>query len=85
MNGAEVGVFKEADEVGFAGFLESGDGRGLEAEIGFEILGNLADKTLKGQFANEQFGGFLVAANLTESDSARTEAMRFLDLLQGLD
>ena len=31
VDGAEVSVFKEGDEVGFNGFLEGTDGGGLEA------------------------------------------------------
>jgi hypothetical protein len=43
VDGAQVGVLEERDEVGLNGLLESADGRGLEAEIGLEILGNLTD------------------------------------------
>ena len=33
VDGAEVGIFKERDEVSLDGFLKSTDGRRLEAEI----------------------------------------------------
>ena len=34
MDGSQVGVLEEGDEVGLGGFLERHDGRGLEAEVG---------------------------------------------------
>lgn len=43
MDGAEVGVLEEGDEVGLNGLLESTDGRRLEAEIRLEVLGNLTN------------------------------------------
>ena len=33
VDGAEVGIFKEGDEVGFDGLLQSTDGGRLEAEV----------------------------------------------------
>ena len=43
VDGAEVGVLEEGDEVGLNGLLESTDGRRLEAEIRLEVLGNLTN------------------------------------------
>lgn len=40
---AQVGVLKEGDEVGLDRLLEGADGRGLEAEVALEVLGNLTD------------------------------------------
>ena len=54
MDGAEVGVLEEGDEVGLNGLLESADGRVLEAEIRLEVLSDLTDKTLEGQYADEE-------------------------------
>ena len=79
MDGAEVGVLKERDEVGLNGLLESADGRRLEAEIGLEVLRNLTDKTLEWQLANEKLGALLVATDFSESDSTRLIAVRLLD------
>lgn len=84
MDGGQVGVFEEGDEVGFSGFLESHDGGGLEAEIGLEILGDFTDEALEGQLADEEFGGLLVLADFTESDGTRPEAMGLLDTTSGL-
>jgi hypothetical protein len=43
VDGTEVGVLKERDEVRLDGLLESTDGGGLESEIRLEVLGNLTD------------------------------------------
>eukprot|EP01052_Picozoa_sp_SAG31_P016554 SAG31_NODE_1101_length_9905_cov_3.367122_8_plen_162_part_00 len=76
---AEVGVLEEADQVSLAGLLQSQDSRGLESEVGLEVLCDLADEALEGQFADQELGGLLVLADLTESDGARPVAVGFLD------
>ena len=70
VDGAEVGVLEETDEVGLGGLLEGHDGGGLEAEVRLEVLGDLADEALEGELAEEELGRLLVAADLTEGDSA---------------
>mmetsp|Transcript_9110 Transcript_9110/g.30380 ORF Transcript_9110/g.30380 Transcript_9110/m.30380 type:complete len:82 (+) Transcript_9110:291-536(+) len=55
----------------------------LEAKICFEILGDLADKTLERQLPDEQFGRLLVSTNLTEGNSSWPEAMGLLDTTGG--
>lgn len=68
MDGAQVGVLEEGDEVGLDGLLKSTDGGGLEAQVGLEVLGNLTDQTLEGELADQKLSGLLVATNLTQSD-----------------
>ena len=68
VDGAEVGVLEEGDEVSLNGLLERTDGGALEAEVGLEVLGDLTDKTLERQLADEELGRLLVATDLTESD-----------------
>ena len=60
MDGAEVGVFEEADHVGFSGFLEGEDGRALESEVVLEFGSDFTDESLEGELADEQLGGLLV-------------------------
>jgi hypothetical protein len=79
VDGTQVGILEKANKVGLSGFLKSQDGRTLETKIGLEILGNLTDKTLEGQLADEQIGTLLVATNLTESDGSGTVTMGLLD------
>jgi hypothetical protein len=83
MDGAEVGVFEEGNEVGFDGLLKRTDSRALEAEVGFEVLSDFTDKTLEGQLSDQKFGRLLVATNLTESDGTRLVTMRLLDTTGG--
>ena len=68
VDGAQVGVLEEGDEVSLNGLLESTDGGGLEAEIGLEVLGDLTNQTLEGELADQELSGLLVATDLTESD-----------------
>jgi hypothetical protein len=43
VDGAQVGVLEEGDEVRLDRLLEGADGGGLEAEVALEVLGNLTD------------------------------------------
>ena len=83
MDGAEVGILEKADEISLRGLLEGHDSRALEAEIGFEVLGDLTDETLEGELADEKLGGFLVTPDLTESDGSGPVTMGLLDTSGG--
>ena len=78
VDGAQVGVLEETDQVGLRGFLQSHDSRGLEAKISLEVLGNLTDQTLEWQLPDEELCGLLVTTDLTESDCSRPVTMGFL-------
>jgi len=43
VDGTQVGVLKEGDEVRLDGLLQSTDGRRLEAEIRLEVLSDLTN------------------------------------------
>jgi hypothetical protein len=79
VDGAQVGVLEERDEVSLDRLLEGANGRRLEAEIGLEVLSDLTNKTLEGQLADEKLGGLLVTTDLTESDRSGLVAVRLLD------
>ena len=83
VDGAKVGVLKESDEVSLSSLLKGHDGGGLEAEIGLEVLGDLTDKTLEGQLADEELSRFLVTTDLTEGDGSGTVTVRLLDSSRG--
>ena len=83
VDGAQVGVFKETDQVGLGSLLESCDGRALEAQVRLEVLGNLTHQPLEGKLPDEELGGLLVATDLTERHSARPVAVRLLDAASG--
>ena len=78
VDGAQVGVLEETDQVGFAGLLKSHDGGALEAELGLEVLSDLTDQALEGQLADEKLGALLVATDLTESDGTGPVTVRLL-------
>ena len=83
VDGRQVGVLKEADQVGLGRLLERQDGGSLEAEVGLEVLGNLTDKALERQLADEELGGLLVSADLAEGDSPRSVPVGLLDTACG--
>ena len=57
---AQVGVFEEANEVRFGRFLEREDRGGLESQVRLEVLSDFSDQALEWQFADQEFGRFLV-------------------------
>ena len=54
VDGAEVGVLEETNEIGLRGLLEGSNGSSLEAEVGLEVLGDLTDEALEGELADEE-------------------------------
>ena len=83
VNGAQICVLKEGDEVSLDGLLKSTDGRRLEAEVGLEVLSNLANETLEWELSDEKLGGLLVTTDLTESDGTRLVSVGLLDTSGG--
>ena len=75
---AQVGVLEEADEVSLGRLLEREHGGGLEAEVRLEVLGDLPHEALERQLADQQLGGLLVLADLTERDGTRAVPVRLL-------
>lgn len=83
VDGAQVGVLEERDEVRLNRLLERTDGRRLESEVRLEVLGDLTHKTLEGQLADEELGRLLVATDLTESDGTGLVAVGLLHTTGG--
>ena len=79
VDGAQVGVLEQTDEVSLAGLLESHDSRGLESQVSLEVLGDLSHQTLEGQLADEELSGLLVSPDLTESDGSWPISVGLLD------
>ena len=78
VDGAQVGVLEQADQVSLASLLQGHDGRALEAQIGLEVLGDLTDQTLEWQLADQELGGLLVTTDLTESHGTGPVTMGLL-------
>jgi hypothetical protein len=83
VDGAEVGVLEKANQVGLGGFLQGQDGRTLESKVGLEVLGDLTDEALERELADQELGGLLVSADLTQSDGAGAVAVGLLDASGG--
>ena len=83
MERTEVSVLEEADEEGLGRLLQGEDGVALEPDkVHILVLGNalgdLADEALEGELADEELGGLLVLADLTESDGTGPVAVGLL-------
>ena len=83
MDGAKVGVLEEANEVSLSSLLKSEDSGSLEPKVGLEVLGDLADEALEGELPDEELGGLLVLADLTESDGSGAVPVGLLDTSSG--
>ena len=83
MDGAEVGIFEEGDEVGLDGLLKGADCRALEAEVALEVLGDLTNETLEGELADEELSRLLVATDLTEGHGTWLVPVWLLDTSGG--
>ena len=79
MNGTQVGVLKESNEVGLGGFLKGEDGSRLESKVRLEVLGDLTDKALERGLADQEISGLLELADLTKSDGSRSVSVGLLD------
>ena len=79
VDGRQVGVLEEADQVGLGRLLEGQDGGRLEAQVGLEVLRDLADQALEGQLADQQLRRLLVLADLAQGDGTGAVAVGLLD------
>ena len=70
VDGAHVGVLEQRREVCLGRLLERHDSVGMEAEIGLEVLRDLANQTLERKLADEKPSALLIPSDLTKSDSA---------------
>jgi len=83
VDGAQVGVLEEANEVGLSSLLEGKNGRALESKITLEVLGYLTHKALEGKLADEQVRRLLVATDLTKRDGSGAVTVGLLDASGG--
>ena len=79
VDGTEVGVFEQTNEVSLGSLLKSHDGGRLESQVGLEVLGDFSDETLEGQLTDEQLRRLLVTSDLAESNGSWTVTMWLLD------
>ena len=74
MDGAQVGIFEEADKVHLSSFLDSQESLGLESDLDVNTLCDGSHKTLEGCSQEEEVGALLVSLDLSDSDGAWPEA-----------
>ena len=79
VDGAQVGVLEQTDEVCLASLLEGHDGGALESQVSLEVLGDFTDQTLEGQLADEKLGALLVTTDFPESDCTGPVTMGLLN------
>jgi hypothetical protein len=70
VDGSQIGVLEQLDEVGLGRLLESADGGRLKSEVGLEVLGDLSDEALEGQLSDQELGRLLVSSDLSEGDGS---------------
>ena len=83
VDGAQVGVLEQTDDVGLSSLLKSEDGGGLEAEIALEVLGDFANEALEGELSEKELGGLLELADLTKSHGSGAVTVGLLDTSGG--
>ena len=79
VNGAQVGVLEEGNEVSFSSFLESKDGWALESEFLLELVSDFSDESLEGKFSDEEVSWLLIFSDFSKSDGSGFEAVGLLD------
>ena len=79
MDGTQVGILKETDQVGLGRFLKGQDGRSLETQIGLEVLGDLTDQSLEGKLSDEKVGALLVPTDFTKCDGSGSVSVGLFD------
>ena len=78
VDGAQVGVLEQADEVSLASLLEGHDSRALEAQVCLEVLSDFTHQTLEGELADQKLSALLVTADLSQGHGSGPVAVRFL-------
>ena len=79
VNGAQVGVLEQSNEVSLSSLLKGQDGRSLEAKISLKVLCDFTNKSLEGELANEKLSALLVSSDFTKSDCTRAVSVGLLD------
>ena len=80
MDGTQVGVLEQPDDVRFAGFLEGLERLRLESQLVVHVDSDIPDQSLEWGPGKEHINGLLVALDLPQSDRSRLEAQLTLFL-----
>ncbi|KAF7803383.1 histone 3 [Senna tora] len=83
VNGTEISILEEPNQVSLGSFLKSGHGGALESEICLEILSDLTNQSLERKLPDQKLGALLVLPDLTKSHRTWPEAVRLLHAAGG--
>ena len=83
LDGSQVGVFEQGDEVSLRGFLKGHNSRRLESQVGLEVLGDFSDQSLEGQLSDQELGRLLVLSDFSEGDGTGPVSVGLLDTSSG--
>jgi len=83
VDGAEVGVFEESNEVCLGGLLESEDSGRLESEVTLELGCDFADESLERKLSDEELGALLESSDFSEGNGAGSESVGLFDSTDG--
>lgn len=78
VDGAEIGVFEETNQVSLCSLLKSRHSAGLEPKIGLEILSDFPHQSLERKLADQKLGTLLVLPDLPQSHCSWPETMWLL-------
>ena len=78
VNGTEISVFKESNQISLSSFLQRRHGTALEPKIGLEILCDLTNKTLERKFSDQKLRTLLILSDLPQGHCTWPETMRLL-------
>lgn len=78
MDRTQIGVLEQPNQIRFRSFLQGEQGVRLKSDVALVVLGYLAHEALERKLADQEIGGSLQLANLSQSESARPVAARFL-------
>ena len=79
VDGEEVGVIEETNEVCLSCLLEAEDSGALPSEVLVDISRDIFDESLEGELFDEELGGLLETSDVAESDGAGSESVGLLD------
>lgn len=82
VDGEQIGVFEQFDQVRLSGFLTRRKGRRRPTQTRVEFLRNLAHKALQGKLADGELRALLGLSDLTKPDGSRTVSVGLLLLRQ---
>ena len=83
VDGAQIRVLEQPDEVGFRSFLKSEHGRALESQVILELGSDLPNEALEGKLSDQELSALLEATDLSQRHSARSVPVRPLDTACG--